>query len=157
MEYTSSRPCTPTQCTNSSPARLRSTCEVFHRLENSPNTRARPASSNSGRSSMRKSNPSRTNEVAEETSSVCSRRKNVAGQNGAYQVGMKPVEWCMRERRSSGGRCGLSFEKSVRRSCMPSRQASVYLFMYPTVPTKHLAAIHAFTLGALQCDIAHKK
>ena len=26
---------------------------------------------------------------------------------------------------------------------MPSRHVSMYLFMYPTVPTKHLAAIHA--------------
>ena len=40
---------------------------------------------------------------------------------------------------------------------MPSRQVSMYLFMYPTVPTKRLGAIHAFTLCARQRDIASKK
>ena len=48
--------------------------------------------------------PSRTNEVAEETSSLWSRQGDVAGKNGAYQVGAKP----MRERRSGGGSGGHS-------------------------------------------------
>ena len=92
MEHTSSRPSLPRGAPTTAHPISRVRVNSSTALEDSPDTRARTASCNSGVSSVRKSNLSRSNKGAEETPSVWSHRGNVVEQNGAYQASVKPVE-----------------------------------------------------------------
>ena len=117
-------------------------------LENSADTRVRTASSNSSGSMVRKSNPSRANDVAQYVSCV-SRAVNAAASgrrsSAAWSASKRRHDNCaMHAERSERSVCRSSGGKSVgghsrniaaycvRISCTLSRHVSIYFFMYRT-------------------------
>ena len=117
-------------------------------LKNSADTRVCTASSNSGSGGVRKSDPSRANDVAQYVS--CVGRAVNAGASGRRSSVIRSASrrrddnCAVHAERSDRSVCGSSRDKSVggqsrniaaycvRRSCTSSRLVSIYFFMYRT-------------------------